>query len=69
MLNGNTVALGNGLRISIDWLSWTLTEPCSVKDALSMMGYSMADFQLLPTGLNGYRFPTKTQRIPYIYSV
>lgn len=55
MLAGNTVALGNGLRISIDWLSWTLKEPCSVKDALSMMGYSMADFQLLPTGLNGYR--------------
>jgi len=38
MLAGNTVALGNGLRISIDWLSWTLKEPCSVKDALSMMG-------------------------------
>ena len=54
MLGGNSVALKNGLRISIDWLSWTLSEPCSVDDALSMMGYSMADFQLLPTGLKGY---------------
>lgn len=54
MLGGNSVALENGLKISIDWLSWTLSEPCSVDDALSMMGYSLLDFHLLPTGLNGY---------------
>ena len=55
MFLGNTVNLSNGLRLCVDWISWTLEEPCCVSDALSMMGYSPSDFHKLPTGLNGYR--------------
>lgn len=55
MLNGNQFQHSNGLKISIDWLSFTLTEPCSSDTAISMLGYNLGDFQLLPRGLNGYR--------------
>lgn len=55
MLNGNKSQHSNGLQIGIDWLSFTLTEPCSSETAVSMLGYNLVDFQLLPRGLNGYR--------------
>lgn len=55
MLAGNNVTLQNGLQISVDWLSWTLSEPFDVASALSLMGYAMEDFQVLPVGMNGYR--------------
>lgn len=45
----------NGLKICIDWLSFTLSEPCSLDSVFSLMGYPMADFQSLPKGRNGYR--------------
>ncbi|MCC8024724.1 MAG: replication initiation factor domain-containing protein [Clostridium sp.] len=45
----------NGLKVCIDWLSWTLSEPCNLETAVQLMGYAMADFQLLPQGRNGYR--------------
>ncbi|PNV61489.1 replication initiation factor domain-containing protein [Clostridium sp. chh4-2] len=52
---GNSFSVQNGLRLVVDWLSWTLEEPCNVNMAISMMGYSVSDFQVLPKGLNGYR--------------
>ena len=55
MKNGIDEIQANGLRICIDWLSWTLSEPCSAEMAIQSMGYAMADFQLLPQGRNGYR--------------
>lgn len=55
MLAGNNFTLQNGLHICIDWLSWTVLESESVNDVIAMLGYSMADFQQLPVGLNGYR--------------
>lgn len=55
MLAGNIFTLQNGLHICIDWLSWTVMESASVGDVIEMLGYSMADFQQLPVGLNGYR--------------
>lgn len=55
MLAGDNIELRNGLRLSVDWLSWTLSEPCTVEDAVSMMGYSREDFQTLPSGRNGYK--------------
>lgn len=45
----------NGLKISVDWLSFTCFEPCTVNDVISMMGYSIIDFEKLPQGRNGYR--------------
>lgn len=64
MLNGNLSQHSNGLRISIDWLSFTLTEPCSSEIAVSMLGYTLADFQLLPRGLNGYRSQLRHSAYP-----
>lgn len=55
MLNGNMSQHSNGLEITVDWLSFTLTEPCTSEAAVSMLGYALDDFQLLPRGLNGYR--------------
>jgi hypothetical protein len=55
MKTGEREIHSNGLNICIDWLSWTLSEPCSIESALQLMGYSMADFQPLPQGRNGYR--------------
>lgn len=55
MINGNKSQHSNGLQIGIDWLSFTLVEPCSSETAISMLGYNLVDFQLLPRGLNGYR--------------
>ena len=55
MLAGDNIELRNGLRLSIDWLSWTLSGPCTLEDAFSMMGYSRQDFQVLPAGRNGYK--------------
>lgn len=55
MKTGERDIHSNGLNICIDWLSWTLSEPCTVEFALQLMGYSIADFQLLPQGRNGYR--------------
>lgn len=64
MLNGNKSQHSNGLKISIDWLSFTLTEPCSSETAISMLGYSLVDFQLLPRGLNGYRSQLRHSAYP-----
>lgn len=52
---GNTLNLANGLRLCVDWLSWTFKEPCTPLDAISFMGYSPEDFRQQPKGRNGYR--------------
>ena len=55
MNTGNDLNLTNGLHLCIDWLSWTVTEPCFVNDVIQFMGYTPEDFRKHPTGLNGYR--------------
>lgn len=55
MFTGNKIQRSNGLQIGVDWLSFTLFEPCTVESVISLLGYMDADFQLLPKGLNGYR--------------
>lgn len=52
---GNMSNLGNGLRLCVDWLSWTFKEPCTPFDVISFMGYSPEDFRHQPKGRNGYR--------------
>lgn len=52
---GHSTDLTNGLHLSVDWLSWTLTENLTVDDAILMMGFDMNDFKIQPQGLNGYR--------------
>ena len=45
---GNTKDLSNGLYLSVDWLSWTVTELDSVHKVISMMGFKLEDFKVLP---------------------
>lgn len=52
---GNTKDLSNGLYLSVDWLSWTVTELDSIRKVISMMGFKLEDFKVLPQGMNGYR--------------
>lgn len=52
---GNCADLSNGLHLSVDWISWTLTETETVDDAILMMGFEFEDFKIQPRGLNGYR--------------
>ena len=59
MKTGEREIHSNGLNICIDWLSWTLSEPCSIESALQLMGYSMADFPATSPG---------PQRIPFTTS-
>lgn len=54
MNTGHCADLTNGLHLSIDWLSWTLTTTQSVDDAILMMGFDANDFKPQPRGLNGY---------------
>lgn len=55
MNSGNNLVLSNGLRLSVDYIAFTLQEPCFVSDAIELMGYTDSNFRLLPTGKNGYR--------------
>ena len=54
MNTGHCADFTNGLHLSIDWLSWTLTTTQSVDDAILMMGFDAKDFKAQPQGLNGY---------------
>lgn len=55
MTNGVDNIQDNGLKICVDWLSWTFPEYSNPQPVVEFMGYSMADFQTLPQGRNGYR--------------
>lgn len=46
--------LDNGLKVSVDWISFTVTEIDSVDRVLSLFGYSSNDFTELPHGAHGY---------------
>ncbi len=56
---GNISMCGNGLQVSIDWLSWTFTSSCLPEKAVDIMGYSMNDFYKMPRGMNGYKSQIK----------
>ena len=55
MVTGTETVLSNGLRLLVDWISFTLFEPCTPLDAINFMGYNENDFILLPSGRNGYK--------------
>lgn len=54
-MDGNFKDLENGLKVSIDWLSFTITELSCVEDVLSLLGYSREDFNEMPRGRYGYK--------------
>lgn len=48
--------LNNGLRVSVDWMSFTVTNPSYTVEAVaSMLGFDLDRFTLLSTGRNGYK--------------
>lgn len=67
MNTGHCADLTNGLHLSIDWLSWTLTTTQSVDDAILMMGFDINDFKAQPQGLNGYS--SQLRHVSYSISI
>lgn len=52
--------LSNGLRVSIDWLSFTVTDTLlSVNDVISLLGFDSGRFMTLDHGSNGYKSALK----------
>lgn len=47
--------LNNGLSVSVDWLSWTVTEVQVLSSVLSQFGFDSADFYECEKGASGYR--------------
>lgn len=54
-MDGNSQLLNNGLAVSIDWLSFTITKLSSLDDVIQILGYSLRDFDSMPHGGKGYR--------------
>ena len=54
-MEGNLITLDNGLIVSVDWLSFTVTSTADVVDVLDMFGYVMDDFTRMPKGARGYK--------------
>ena len=53
-MNGETAVLENGLRLSVDWLSFTILSDLTFYDVVALMGYDAIDFMALPKGSRGY---------------
>lgn len=43
-MEGNLITLANGLVVSVDWLSFTVTSTNDLVDVLDMLGYTTEDF-------------------------
>lgn len=54
-MEGNLITLANGLVVSVDWLSFTVTSTNDLVDVLDMLGYTTEDFTRMPKGARGYR--------------
>ena len=52
-MEGNLITLANGLVVSVDWLSFTVTSINDLVDVLDMLGYTMEDFTRMPKGARG----------------
>lgn len=54
-MDGDFKELKNGLFVSIDWLSFTITSIASVDNVLRLLGYNRYDFDTMPHGGKGYK--------------
>ena len=52
---GESCAYENGLLGSVDWISFTAFRCTDVNEVMELLGYSSADFQLMPKGASGYK--------------
>lgn len=57
--NLKSVDLENGLKVSIDYLSFTITDSMSVIDVIEFMGFNPLLFEDMPRGANGYKHMMK----------
>ena len=54
-MKGNLKELENGLIVSVDWLSFTITSLSDVDDVIAFLGYSRMDFDNMAHGGKGYK--------------
>lgn len=63
MSNKYSENLNNGLRISVDYMAFTITDDrFDVDDVIDMMGFEPEDFVLLPRGGFGYKKQRKNEK-------
>lgn len=55
MNTGSNITLANGLVVSVDWISFTLSDSDEPASAFSLLGYSSNDFTSIDSGRFGYR--------------
>lgn len=46
--------LSNGIRVCVDWLSFTFTDTCDPYEVIDFLGIPYPEFASMPRGLNGY---------------
>lgn len=54
-MEGNTLDLSNGLKVSVDWLSFTITNGFCVEDVIDLLGCTSDDFMPAAHGGQGYK--------------
>ncbi len=54
-MDNNLEFMDNGLLVSVDWLSFTLSAFDNVEDVLSFLGFDPRYFLEMPKGANGYK--------------
>ncbi|MFQ9701893.1 MAG: hypothetical protein ACLR0U_04970 [Enterocloster clostridioformis] len=54
-MEGNLITLANGLVVSVDWLSFTVTSINDLVDVLDMLGYTTRGLYTDASGACGYR--------------
>lgn len=63
-MNGNLKELENGLIVSVDWLSFTITSLSSVDDVIAFLGYNRMDFDNMAHGGKGYKSMVRLNGYP-----
>ena len=56
----NCMYLENGLRVSVDWLSFTFTIFSLPEQIIELLGYNIQDFTRMPRGGMGYKSMMKS---------
>lgn len=64
-MNGETQNLANDLRISVDWIAFTVvSNEYTVDDVVKFLGYESGHFTKMPKGGNGYKSMIKLDGYP-----
>lgn len=64
-MHGETQTLLNDLRVSVDWIAFTVTSnEYEVEDVVKFLGYEPGNFTKMPKGGNGYKSMIKLDGYP-----